>query len=85
MNTAKSASDFNAFTLGAYPNLRLGWVTLTNDQATPQAVEVLNALGQRLLDLPLEAHATHRYDLSDLLPGVYFLPSATGTTRLVRQ
>ena len=46
---------------------------------------MLNALDQRLLDLPLEAFATHRNDLSDLLPGVYFLRSATGTTRLMRQ
>ena len=48
-------------------------------------MDVLNALDQRLLDLPLEAPATHRNDLSDLLPGVYFLRSATGTTRLMRR
>ena len=46
---------------------------------------MLNALDQRLLDLPLEAPATHRDDLSDLLPEVYFLRSTTGTTRLMRQ
>ena len=55
-------------------------MTLVNDWATPQAVNVLNALYQRLLDLPLEALATHRNDLSELLPGVYFLRSTTGTT-----
>ena len=46
---------------------------------------MLNALDQRLLDLPLEALATHRNDLSELLPGVYFLRSTTGTTQLMRQ
>ena len=48
-------------------------------------MDVLNALDQRLLDLPLEALATHQNDLSDLLPGVYFLRSVTGTTWLMRQ
>ena len=43
-------------------------------------MDVLNALDQRLLALPLEALATHRNDLSELLPGVYFLRSTTGTT-----
>ena len=43
-------------------------------------MDVLNALDQRLLDLPLEALAIHRNDLSDLLPGVYFLRSTTCTT-----
>lgn len=83
--TAATPAASVASSLHAYPNPTLGWVILANNQATPRAVEVLNALGQRLLELPLEAGTTHRYDLSDLLPGVYFLRSATGTTRLVRQ
>ncbi|WP_310394645.1 T9SS type A sorting domain-containing protein [Hymenobacter sp.] len=83
--TAATPAASVAPALRAYPNPTLGWVTLANDQREPQAVEVLNALGQRLFELPLEAGATRRYDLSDLLPGTYFLRSATGTTRLVRQ
>ena len=60
-------------------------MALVNDYATPQVMDVLNALDQRLLALPLEALPTHRNDLSELLPGVYFLRSTTGTTRLMRQ
>lgn len=47
-------------------------------------MNVLNALDQRLLDPPLET-PTHQNNLSDLLPGVYFLRSATSATQLMRQ